>query len=596
MLAASCQKMQNLPSISSNKSYPTAFISLSSSKLLLLNSSANQDFSDGSIQLYNVSSSGNLTLSNSLSVPFHGLDLAASHDQKLVALSFDASTNPTQILFYNYEFPNSPVSQPKLTLRLPNSGGQQAVNRIGFFTPAEADNFYYLYGTINTFPNTDGSYGNIPSRVFVAKIAKDFSSSSIMFILSYNLGDPNSLATKSDSSIPYNYFFGSSAPTFDQSHNLFIAFPTGSTSTFASDVTYPPLPDAFSYFSGQSKGNMISCPGGSASVCTQPDIRSNSMFVVDFSSITAGEPINNSIYFVPLAWNYNGIPYGATTNGLTLTYPVQSSGDSSSFGFQNNFWSSYWAGSANLGNNGQACNKSGNDTTSANQYDLASVGQNALLMAKSGANGSNDTGYGNEIFQLTGLDIIKKSISIIKNERGSPNILGESDFKVIASNQTLDPFNSYYSSLKSIWLNSPTNTGGLLPAVPYMYSRTSNNSTFFAGTSGIAKFGVLDFGSGSCLPYWSRSTISGFTNFGMDTSWLSSSSVSILQGTQPMFFNAVVDPTQSSTFSFPYGNGAQTCTDVSPTTNKPIVFCANFLTGAITRYNTSLKAPVFNSF
>lgn len=603
----SCGKKVDIPFIENNISYPGSIVALNSTSFLLLNTSANGDYRDGSIQQYNVDSMGNQSLINVISVPAHGTELAVSPDSNLVALSFDNSVDPTQIQFYNYTDKTNPQLLSNVTLSFFASGAKQSIKRLGFFTPTNGGNYYYLYGVIYSFQQDDGSYSNIPTRVFVAKIARDFSSASVLFTLSYGIGDPNSLAAKSDSNTPYSYSFGSNSPSFDSAHNLLFAFPTGSNGGFntASNV-YPPIPNVYSYMSGQANANVIACSSGA--VCAQPDMRALSLFAVDFTALLNGEPLNNSTYFVPLAWNSNGIPYGATTNSVVLNYAnAQSSSidDLTSYNFQTNFWSSRWVNYTNLGNNTGSgptqCYTTSNPTTSANEYNLNSAGSNGLLVAKSGVNGNKDTGYGNEVLQITGLDIVSDTINYIKLNRGGVNQAGENDFKLIAATQILDPFNSFYTNLQTNlvnkWLNGADATHGVSPIVPYMYSRTTGVSSFDSTASAAINFGVLNFGSNSCLPYWVRDTYLGFGNLGIDSAWLSSSPVSITTpGSNATFYNASIDPTQPFNFAFSSVSGAELCTDLTPVPNQPKVFCVNFLRGDLSRFNVSSSGAIFTQY
>lgn len=605
----SCGNSTVAPLIGNNVSYPGSIVAFDSNHFLMLNTSANGDYRDGSIQYYSVDTSGNHSLQNAFSVPAHGSEIAINRDKNLVALSFDSSVSPTQIQFYDYRDPTNPQLLPNLSLSFYEAGGKQSIKRLSFFTPsgslpAGGNNFYYLYGMIYSFQQDDGSNSNIPTRVFVAKVAKDFSQANVMFTLSYNIGDQNSLAQKSNSISLYSYSFGSSSPSYDEAHNLFIAFPTGSIGGIDS-VTNPPLPPSiYDYFNKTTpQSNTVTCV--TISNCPQPDLRANSLFAVDFVAILNGEPLNNSTYFVPLAWNGNGIPYGATTNGVVINYASyvaaggsattgSSNGDLNSFSFQSNFWASQWMNTPDLGSGGNQCYAAG-ATTTANQYSLNLVGNNALLVSKTGINGAGDSnGNGNEVFQITGLDILRNSIDVVKSVRGTVNSHGESDFNLIAPVQILDPYNTYYSNIQAqtgaTWLNSVS------PIIPYMYSRTTSVSGFDSTTSAVVDYGVLNFGSNSCLPYWTRDTVSGFGSLGADTAWLGSSPNPIAQGSNAGFANATTDPTNPFNYAFPYTDGAELCTDVAPVVNTPIVFCANFLSGEITHFTTAASGTIFNKY
>lgn len=596
---SSCLKRPLAPPIgNTNLSYPGALVAFNSTSFLLLNTDANGDYSDGSIQLYSVGANGQYFIQNTISVSPHGSELAVSGDSRLVALSFDTSQNPTQLQFYSYLNPSSPVLLSNLTLSFNGAGGKQSIKNLHFFTPTAGNvgNFYYLYGSILNFQSDNGANGNFPTRTFVAKIAKDFSSSQIMFSLSYAVGDPNSLAPKSNS-LNQNinsvqYMFGFSAPTFDAQRNLLIAFPTGSMGGFNSNGrnTFPQLPDAFTYFSGQPNGNTITGCGSSS--CIQPDFRAVSLAAVDFTAILNGEPLNNSTYFVPMGWNSNGIPYASRTNGISLLYPALSgNSDSNSFSFQSGFWSSYWSNTKNIGNANSSCFPSSVTTTSGNQYSL--VGDNAILVAKNGTNGGGDGGYGNEVFQVTGLDLLSTNIAQIRAARGIFNPSGEADFNAIAQTQMIDPYNIYYSTIKANWNTGSSGVLNAGPLLPYMYSRTTNVNGFNSTPTAVLDFGVLNFGSQTtCRPYWVRDTYGGVGNLGMDSAWLGASPISGSNGT---FLDASVDPTQPVNYGFSWGDGAERCDNVTPVTNRPYIFCVNFLTSAISRFSTTSASPVFNS-
>jgi hypothetical protein len=598
----SCGKRLLAPPIENNMSFPGDMVALNSNSFLLLNTSANGDYSDGSIQQYSVNSLGFHSLQTILSVPSHGTELAVSNDSKLVALSFDSSYSDTQVHFYNYSNVSNPTSLSHITLNLPAAGGKQAIKRLGFFQRTGGDTSYYFYGAILSYPNDDGSNGNIPPRVFVAKIASDFSSSQILFILSYGLNDPNSLApllTSLNSQIPSNevqYTFGYNAPTYDASHDLFIAFPSGTTGGYNSGInSYPALPDPLTYFSGNS--NSTTCNGVACKI--QPDYRAVSLAAVDMSSIYSGNPINNSTYFVPLGWNQNGMPYASLSNGINIINQSKTSNvDLNSYTFQTGYWSSYWANTKNNGAGGLACFNSGVVTTSSNQFTVS--GDNTLFVVKIGSNGGNDmsnsggkAGNGNEVFAITGLDILKNNITTIKAARGAIVSSGESDFSTISKYQLIDPYNP---TVKGTWFTgqgaSAANAG---PLIPFMYSRTSNVDNFDTTPTGISRISVLNFGANQCQPYWARNTVlSG--SLGRDTAWLTSNSVSLSAGANSTYPYLTSDPTKPSVFSFSTATGAQTCTDVFASANSPRVFCVNFLTSDISKYTVTQTIPVFTSY
>ena len=601
-----CGKRPLAPPIGNNMSFPGSMVALNSNNFLLLNTSANGDYSDGSIQTYSVNSAGIHSLQTVLSVPAHGSELAVSSDSKLVALSFDSSYQNTQLQFYNYSTSSNPTSLSNLTLGFPAAGGKQAIKRLGFFKRS-SDSLYYIYGTILSYPNDDGSNGNIPPRTFVAKVASDFSSSQVLFILSYGLNDPNSLASQSTSlnsqilSNQTQYTFGFNAPTYDATHDLFIAFPTGTMGGYSSGInSYPGLPDPMTYFSGKSK--VLNCSNGAA--CTyQPDYRSVSLAAVDMNAfINSGKLLNNSTYFVPLGWNQNGMPYGSISNGNTIVYPNNSSnGDLNSFTFQTGFWSSYWANTLNNGAGATACFPANVTTIASNQYTVA--GDNALFVVKSGSNGGNDNsnsgnkvGNGNEVFAITGLDILSSNITTIKAARGGVISSGESDFSKISNYQLIDAYNST-ANLKSPWLvQQGTNIQNVGPLNPFMYSRTSNVGNFDTTPTGVANISVLNFGSNKCQPYWARNTVLTGT-MGRDTAWLTANPVTLTTNANSTYPYLTTDPTQPSVFSFAAASGAQTCTDVfTLNTSVPRVFCVNFLTSDISKYTVTQTDPVFTSY
>lgn len=595
LLCIACSKKEDEPSISNSMSYPGAVAAFDSTHVLILNTSANGDYKDGSIQRYTVDSQGNLSLQDVVSVAAHGTDMAVSPDSKLVALSFDNSRIPAQLEFYDYTSASKPSKLGTLSLSFYEPGSKQSIKRLGFFTPSGGGNYYYLYGVIYSYPRDDGSYGSIPARTFVARVAKDFSSSQVLFTLSYGIGDGNSLAQKSDSTVPYSYGFGSTSPAFDSAHNLFVAFPTGSVGGYNSaSYSYPPPPpDALAYFAGQTNANVIACGDGIS--CAQPDMRAVSLFVVDFTAILNGDGLNNSVYFAPLAWNANGIPYGASTNGVTISYGARQAlggainTDMASFQFQTGFWEASWANQPNRGNGNLQCYQGLSQSSSAStMYNLSADGINGLLVSKSGPNGSADTGYGSEVFQVTGLDTLSSSIALIKTRRGSVNTLGESDFAQIASSQILDPFHKYYSSLRTLWVNPAS------AITPYMHARTTGVSGFYATSSAAVDLGMLNFGSNKCLPYWARDTYSGLAGWGMDSAWLTANPTASGSGSIAVYPDSVLNPTSPKVFSFLPSSGAQRCTDVTPSGNTPFVICVNFLDSSISRFRTSYGGDVFS--
>lgn len=598
-VSISCGKRALPPSIENNMSFPGAMVALNTNNFLLLNTSANGDYSDGSLQRYSVDSSGYHSLQSVKSVPAHGSDVAVSSDSRLVALSFDSSYPNTQLQFYNYSDASNPTLLSDITLNFPGAGGKQSIKRIGFFQRA-GDLTYYIYGSILSYANDDGSNGNVPPRVFVAKIASDFSSSQVLFTLSYGVNDPNSLARQSSSlnaqisSNVVQYTFGFSAPTYDVTHDLFLAFPTGTMGGYNSGINdYPGLPDPLTYFSGTSNNKV--CNGGS--VCLQSDFRPISFAAVDMSAITAGEPLNNSTYFVPLGWNQNGMAYASISNGTQIVYPNNTSnGDLNSFSFQNGFWSSYWANTINNGAGVAACFTTV-PTSPANQYSV--LGDNSLFVVKSGSNGGNDNsndgkfGNGNEVIAITGLDTLSRNITTIKAARG---IIwaGENDFVNISKYQLIDPYN-ITRPIKATWFFGDSGTKNAGPLTAFMYSRTSGVGNFDNTPTAIGNISVLKFGINQCQPYWVRNTFSS-GELGRNTAWLTANPVPLAVGANATYPKLTIDPTQPSVFSFPSASGAQTCTDVFASTNSPRVFCVNFLTSDISKYTVTQTNPVFTSY
>lgn len=590
-----CGKRPLAPSIGDNMSFPGSIVSLNSNSFLILNTSANGDYSDGSLQKYLVDSSGNYMLDSVYSIPSHASEVAVSIDSQLLALTFDSSYSETEIRFYDYSNSSKPRFLENLTLNFPNAGGKQTIKRIGFFKRT-SDSSYYVYGAIHSFPNDDGSNGNIPPRAFVAQILNNLTSSKVLFTLSYGLNDPNSLAPKVDSIdkliTSTQYTFGYSAPTYDVAHDLFIAFPSGTMGGYNNGLnSYPPLPDALTYFSGAS--NIKICNNSNCLI--QPDYRAVSLAAVDMSSIVSGNPINNSTYFVPLGWNQNGMPYGSITNGNPIKNPNNLlNSDLNSFSFQSGFWTSYWANSLNNGAGSSSCYTSA-ATSSSNQFSI--LGNNSLFVVKSGLNGSSDNsnsggkiGNGNEVFVISGLDILSTNIASIKTNRGI-NLSGESDFAKISSYQMIDPYNEVVA-IKSSWLSqlgtSIQNPG---PLTPFIYSRTSNVGSFDTTPTAVGNISVLNFGSNQCYPYWTRNTVV-IGALGRDSAWLTSNSVNLSTGTNVTYPYLQTDPTKPSIYSFPAASGARTCTDVFTSTNSPRIFCVNFLTSEISKYIVSQTTPL----
>jgi hypothetical protein len=599
----SCGKRQLAGPIGDATAYPGSIVAIDNQSFLMLNTNANGAYAEGSIQRYVLNTAQTPVLQESFAVPSHGSDIALSSDNQLLALTFDGSTNPTQVMFYDYSDISNPVFLSHLTLTLYAAGGRQSVKNVSFFTPGNniGGDFYYMYGVVLNQAQDDGSSSAIPARTFVAKIAKDFSSSTILFYLSWGVGDPNVV----------QYMFGYEAPTFDSTRNLLMAFPTGSINGFnnGSSAIFPPLPlinnenggdTPLPYFSGEEGANEIGC---TLLPCIQPDMRTVSLIAIDFEDFLNGVPLNNSTYFVPLAWNQNGIPYGANTNqtgGVTYTnfQSNPKNSDLYTFTFQTSFWASYWANTPDKANSNSACYISNATTTSSatsgssiNQYNLA--GDNAIIFSKVGTT----SGYGNtgEIFFLTGLDRLENSISIIKAAKGGTILEGELDFYKIAGYQIIDPYNVYITDPASTWGLSSSGVVNSGPLVPYMYSRTSNIDEFNSLATAATNFGVLNFGSSStCVPFWNRNTYTGVGGYGADSSWLSASPVNVSVGAVATYLDAYVDPTQPSYYTYPFASGAELCIDLYPTADNPSVYCINFLDSDFSRFTVNTQvSPIF---
>ncbi|KAB8030925.1 hypothetical protein [Fluviispira multicolorata] len=600
-LTTSCGLRQLPPPIGNNMSFPGAIVADTTSSFLLLNTSANDDYSDGSIHRYAVDIFGNISLSSVFSVKSHGTELTTSSDGKLVALSFDDSKSDTELQFLNYSNSAFPLISQSITL--PSTGGKQTIKRLGTFTRTADANNYYVYGTIITSANLDGTFANIPPRTFLTKVKKDFSSApQLLFILSYGLNDPLSLvkqSTASDSlksSISIPYTFGFEAPTYDSTHDLFIAFPTGTMGNLAGSSinSFPVLPEPLSYFgnSNYTQCTTIRCP----------DFRAVSLAAVLLTNIDANKTINESTFFVPLGWNQNGIPYAAKSNGIDIVASNINlkEDDIKSFSFQNRFWSSYWANSVNAGTSAATCYPS-TATITGNQY--GTITDNSLFVVKNGTNAtinksdnssSGKTGYGGEIFLINGLDVLNANINSINTARNAASNLNTNDFSSLAPYQLIDPYNTV-TNLNANWLlgsasGTPKNAG---PLTFYMYSRTSNIDLFKNINSAVPKMSVLNFGGSTCRPYWYRMT-ANVSTWGLDSSWLGNNFKTITPSNT--FPGTTNDPTAPDYYSFPSASGAQLCTDVSFVSGTPKVFCVNFLTSEITKYNVSSTNSVFTPF
>ncbi len=597
--------LRKLPQpIGSNLSYPGSIVSDSPSSYLLLNTAANDDYSDGSIQRYTVDSSGNQTLASVISVPSHGTEIAVTNDGKLVALSFDDSYADTQLKFYDYSSPNSAQQLKNLTLTFPNSGGKQTIKRLGTFKRSSETNFYYVYGTIYTSANLDGTYNNIPPRTFLTKVATNFSSSQTIMIMSYGLGDPNSFVKQSTAFNSANttndvqYTFGFEAPTYDAQNDLFIAFPTGTLGKFAGGVinSYPSLPKPFEYFSTTAaKYNKCTTYN-----CT--DLRAVSLAAVFMPNLVSGKSADESTFFVPLAWNQNGIPYAATSNGIDIVYSENlDKVDTQSFSFQSQFWSSYWSNTVNPGTIATTCYDA-TATSNANQY--GTITQNSLFVVKKGTNGTNQisdnsangsTGYGGEIFLINGFDLLIANIASINTARNADTTVDKTDFASLAKYQVVDRFNST-ANLNSNWLQGSatvaTKNGG--PLTYYMYSRTSSNAIFKNLSTAVPNLKIFNFDGGNCRPYWYRVTTSAKT-YGLDSTWIGNNFSGLGAGATT-YPGATTDPTLTYYYSYPTTNGANLCTDVSVSAGIPFVFCYNFLYNTATRFKVTQTSGVFTEY
>jgi hypothetical protein len=617
----SCGERLFAPPIGKNMSFPGALVAFDQTHFLLLNTAASGDYSTGSIHKYSVDSIGTYTLENVLEVPAYGAEIAVSPDRKLVALSFAATASSTRVFLYEYGSSSTPRQLSHLTLTFPSAGGKQTIKRMGFFKRASDPN-YYFYGTILTYGNDDGTRANIPPRSFVVRIAADLSSSNILFILSYGLNDQKSLTQNSPSLINpsgssnFEYMFGFAAPTYDAKHDLFLAFPTGVVGESANNnIAYIGFPDPLGYF-GKSSVDANKLPCTKSSRCLQPDFRTVSLAAVDMGAFNSSVPLNNATYFVPMGWNQNGIPYAARSNNIDIIYPSQSNVvDKDSFTFQVGFSTSYWASTSYPGNNGNSCFPSFS-SSAENQYTV--LGENSLFVVKSGLNGAKDVSAGNntsgnEVFVVSGLDILRANINLIQSARGTrPD--GESDFKVISSYNLIDRWNTV-PRIKDSWLvgtatdvsqnvdGDPKNKNSG-PLTPYMFSRTSGVSYFASLSTVIGNMGILNFGSQKCLPYWVRQT-ANLSFLGRDSSWLSANPLKLQKNNAalyPNFSNSpnAIDPSKPSIFPFVSGSGAETCADIYFTRDQPKIFCVNFLTSEVTKYNVRItnneNDPVFTSF
>ncbi len=584
-LIASCMEPNAHQEVGDNIVYPGKLVAYGANRFLLLNTDAASEYKTGSIHRYLANAAGDPTLEHVFQVPSHGSDLVLSDDTKLLALSFDGSKKDTELFFYDYSNPNSPVLLNLLNLQFAAGGGKQTIKELKFFNINSSDEelkkYYYLQGVILNSPLDTGKGDRIPTRSFVVRISKDLTSSEILFVLSYGVGDESvtqALSPKSDSLTPTfsaetQYMIGSSAPVFDPIHNLFIAFPTGSMNGYNDTRIneYPELPfdktitgslqySALQYFSGKQNGN-VNCFDGKQ--CIQPDLRAVSVFVVDMVDYLKNhrDNVNASLYFTPLAWNLNGVPYNHQTKGGPLVLGGGDEKEIKSFTFQYNFWSSF------MQNDG------------------------SILMAKRGENGEEDKdGNGNEIFRLSGLDTVAEYIASTKKlvEVTSDDA---KDFKNISSRQVLDSFH-VLNEPKFIERTKGLSKGNNL-LVPYIYSRTTDDVSFKMPTA-VYGFDTICTDTNtvsSCSTYWIRSSYLGFNGQGRDTSWLT---IALPQeeykpGTNPDFPDAVQDPSAFTSYEMPQMNGAYVCTTLAQST----VYCASFLTGEF--MNLSLTPKGFQN-
>ena len=582
LLFVSCLEPSGRLDIEDKIVYPNKIVSLGKDHFLLLNSDAATEHKTGSIHRYKVSREEvDPHLEHVFEVPNHGSDMALSKDNKLLVLGFDGSKPETQLFFYDFSNPNTPIQLESLTLKFAKGGGKQSIKELHFFEVEtkdhKFDNDYFLYGVILNSPLDTGKGDNIPARSFVARVSRDFSSSEVLFVLSYGVGDEQlsqALSPKSDSLTPTfefqtQYMIGSSAPVFDPVHNFFIALPTGSMNGYNDTHIneYPELPydvfennvrqeSALQYFSGQKRTN-LNCE--KKENCVQPDLRAVSVFVVDMVDYLNNhrDNVNASLYFSPLAWNLNGIPYNRQTKSGPLVLGAGDSVDIKSLTFQYNFWASYM------------------------QPD------GSLLIAKKGENGAEDKdGNGNEVFRLSGIDDIEKNIQYAK-ELLPVTSEEAKDFKKIASRQIFDMFHEltqeqYQAGTKGLEKKSNV-------IVPYIFARTTDEVSLKAPTA-VHGFDTvcLDANDDStCSTYWIRSSYLGFNGQGRDTSWLTVAlpQESYKPGDNPFYPDAIRDPSNFTTYKMPQLSGAFVCT----TLEKTDIYCVNYLSGEFVKFNITLE-------
>jgi len=557
-------------------SYPTKLLALDDKRFLMLNSDAASQYKTGSIHRYSTRDSEAPELEHVFSIPNHGSDLAISKDNKLLALSFDGGKEETEIVFFDYSNKDEPLELNSLSLKFAEGGGKQSIKQLNFFTINTKDqkfeNDYFLYGVILNSALDTGKGSHIPDRTFVARVKSDLSEAEILFVLSYGVGDDQfaqMLSPKSNSLKPYfddqsQYMIGTSAPVFDEKHNYFIAFPTGSMNGFNNDTInqIPELPfdtnqngtkkqSTLKYFSGRD-GSNLNCENDQN--CIQPDLRAVSVYVVDMVDFLENHKknFNASLYFAPLAWNMNGIPYNHDIKkGSPLTLGSDDSKDSNSFTFQYDFWSSY------------------------------SLNDGSVLVAKKGSNGKEEEegGNENEVMRISGFDTMFDYIETTKS-KFPIETSDASDFKSIAKRQIYDSYNV---------LNEGKSLKNGNPLVPYMYAR-ANSASFVKAPTAVYGFDIVcedPSNESSCSPYWVRSSYLGLGAQGRDSSWLTlaSEQESYKKGDNPTFPDADHDPTKFNTFTLSALSGANVCT----TLQKKDIYCASFLTGKLTKANMTHK-------
>lgn len=579
--------------INDNIAFPVKLLPTDDDHFLLLNSNASNKYITGSIQKYSIDPLGNPVLNKTFVIEDHGSDIVLNETQDLLALSFDSGKEETKIVFFDYSNPNELKPLPHLTLYFSQTDAKQSIKQIKFFkVNGFSDEF--LYGVILTSTRDTGEGKNVPARTFVAKIAKNRESAEILFVLSYNVdkisNEIQTLAPKSNSLRPYftndtiQYMLGSTAPTYDANHSLFLALPTGSVNGFNIQGTnvFPQLPPPLKYFSFALDPNL---PCESNDLGCNPDLRAVSLFAVDMQAFLNGVPLNYALYFVPLAWNSNGIPYGHRTKDVRVDFASSQSpspkDDVTSFAFQSGFWATFL------------------------------LDDKTLLVAKKDHADEEKNGTGNEIFQISGLDILADNIKKInKIDPIHVSQVKPDDFSEIQTRQIIDWFNkgnlaqdendrpsSTWPAIKFEGLPRPIQNPG--PIIPYMFSRTikdDGKSAFIKAPTVVYDFNFACLPSSGpenkkCFPYWVRGTYLGLGNFGRDNSWLTTQipSPSYNIGDSPIFKDALSDPTASTLYPFPQLSGAQVC---APMHEKQDIYCVSFLTGVFSKFHFTLSGFV----